>query len=132
MKRLILPIILSLLFTSCSTLNNISTAVEEDEFIITRKFVGVFISYRHTGPKNYEGPNLIWIKTSMENRYGKISALGKTCEFKLGDKLYLRRKFFNPGMSAGYWLYTIENDSAVSYKATELQHDKRVYVKTLF
>jgi len=132
MKKLILPLLLSILFTSCGTLKQSFSSFEEEELIITRKFVGVYLSYRHTGPKNYEGPNLIWIKTSSENTYGKISAFGKTCEFKLGEKLYLRRTYFNPAMSSGYWIYTIENDSSVSYKATELQHDKGVYLKEWF
>jgi len=106
--------------------------VVEDELFIVRKFVGSFIDYRHTGNTPNEGPNLIWIKTSMNNTYGKISAYGRKCEFSVGDKLYLKRTYYTPGGVSGYWLYHIENDSSVYYKLTDLQHDKKVLVETWF
>jgi hypothetical protein len=90
------------------------------------------MDYRHTGPENYDGPNIIWVKTSMEDVYGKISAYGKKCEFSEGDRLYLRRTFYSPGIVSGYWVYTLENDSSVSYRATDLQHDREVFIKTWF
>lgn len=117
---------------SCSQLKKSSSAVPEDDLIITRKYVGDFIEYRHTGPENYEGPNIIWIKTTMEDRYGKISAYGRKCDFTGGDRLYLRRKFYSPGIVSGYWVYVIENDASVSYRATDLQHDREVFIKTWF
>jgi hypothetical protein len=104
----------------------------EDRLFISRKFVGTFLDYRHTGPDTYNGPNLIWIKTSMENIYGKISAYGKKCKFSPGDKLYIRRSNFSPGGISGYWIYQIENDSAVYYKATEFQHDRKEEIETWF
>ena len=58
-----------------------SLIIEEEGLVITRKYVGSFLEYRHTGYETTEGPNLIWIKTSMENTYGKISAYGKKCEY---------------------------------------------------
>jgi hypothetical protein len=109
-----------------------SAVPEEEELYITRKYVGVFVEYRHTGPEDLNGPNIIWIKTSLENIYGKISAQGKKCEFREGDRLYLRRTFYNPGVVSGYWIYHIENDSSVSYRATEFQHDRQVLIDTWF
>ncbi len=100
--------------------------------IITRKYIGDFIEYRHTGPENYDGPNIIWLKTTQEDRYGKISVYGKKCDFAEGDRLYLRRKFYSPGIVAGYWVYLVENDSSVSYRATDLQHDREVLIRTWF
>lgn len=117
---------------SCSPLRKGSSAPPEEDLIITRKYVGDFIEYRHTGPENYDGPNIIWIKTSMESEYGKISAFGKKCDFVQGDRLYLRRVFYSPGIVSGYWVYIIENDSSVSYRATDLQHDREVFIKAWF
>ena len=131
MKKLIFLLVL-VLTASCSTSKRASSGIQEDELIITRKYVGVFMEYRHTGPENYDGPNIVWIKTSMEDIYGKISAYGKKCEFSEGERLYLRRVFYSPGIVSGYWVYNIENDSSVSYRATDLQHDREVYIKTWF
>ncbi len=105
---------------------------EEDELLIVRKFVGNFLDYRHTGPENYSGPNIIWIKTSMEKLYGKISAYGRSCDFEEGDNLYLKRYFYSPGGVTGYWIYQIENDSSVFYRVSEFQHDRKVLVETWF
>jgi hypothetical protein len=131
MKRLMF-LILMVLTVSCSSLRKTSVTPGEDELIITRKYVGDFIEHRQTGPENYDGPNMIWIKTSMEEVYGKISAYGRKCEFAEGDRLYLRRTFYSPGIVSGYWVYTIENDASVSYRATDLQHDRAVFIKTWF
>jgi hypothetical protein len=78
MKKLIFLLVL-VLTASCSTSKKASSVIPEDELIITRKYVGVFMEYRHTGPENYDGPNIVWIKTSMEDLYGNISAYGKKC-----------------------------------------------------
>jgi hypothetical protein len=109
-----------------------TSKLKEDEFLITRKYAGQFLDYRHTGPGNYAGPNLIWIKTSMDKTYGKIAAFGKTCQFKVGENLYLRKIFFSPGDVTGYWIYQIENDSSFFYRLSEFQYDKKLYVETWF
>jgi len=131
MKRLLLLIIVGVI-TSCSTTRQSSTLPGEDELILTRKFIGVFLDFRQTGPENYEGPNIIWLKTSMESTYGKLSAYGKKCEFTPGERLYLRRTYYSPGIVSGYWVYTVENDSSVSYRATDFQHDKGVLIRDWF
>ena len=106
--------------------------VIEDEFVMTRRYVGQYQDYRHTGTESSSGPNLIWIKTSQDKTFGKLSAYGKTCDFRQGDRLYVRRIFFSPGDITGYWIYQIENDSSVFYRLSEFQYDKKVYVETLF
>lgn len=131
MKRAFLLILVAVV-VSCSSVKKSTSAIPEDDLILTRKYVGDFIEYRHTGPENYEGPNIIWIKTTMEDQYGKISAYGKRCDFAAGDRLYLRRMFYSPGIVSGYWVYVIENDASVSYRATDLQHDREVFVKAWF
>ncbi len=105
---------------------------EENDLFIIRKYIGHFIDYRHTGPETYGGPNIIWIKTSMDKMYGKISAYGKKCDFSVGDNLYLKRTYYSPGGVGGYWVYQIENDSSVYYRCTNFQHDKKVMVETWF
>lgn len=109
-----------------------ASPLNEDELFIIRKYIGSFIDYRHTGPETYGGPNLIWIKTSMDNTYGKISAYGKKCEFSVGDNLYLKRTYYFPGGVSGYWVYQIENDSSVYYQVSDFQHDRNVLVETWF
>lgn len=131
MKKALL-IMLVLVAASCSTQRKSASSIQEESLMITRKYVGDFIEYRHTGPENYEGPNIIWIKTTMEEQYGKISAYGRKCDFTEGDRLYLRRVFYSPGIVSGYWVYLLENDASVSYRATDLQHDREVLIKEWF
>lgn len=109
-----------------------SSLVEEDELVIMRKFVGKYIDYRHTGPFAGEGPNIIWIKTSMEKFYGKISAYGRNCKFSVGDNLYIKRLLYTPGGISGRWIYQIENDSSAYYRLTDLQYDKKVFIGSWF
>ena len=104
----------------------------EDKLFISRKYVGNFVDYRQTGPKDYNGPNLIWIKTTMDATFGKISALGKKCDFSVGDKLYLKRAYYSPGGIFGYWEYQIENDNSVYYRLTDFQYDHKVDAESLF
>jgi hypothetical protein len=131
MKRYLFLILMGLTI-ACSTTNKSSSRLVDGELFITRKFVGVFIDYRRTGSDTFSGPNLIWIKTSMEGTYGKICAFGKKCDFSAGDRLYLTRTYYNPGGISAYWVYKIENDSSVYYKVTEFQNDRKVLVKTWF
>jgi hypothetical protein len=109
-----------------------SSLPDENELFIIRKFVGSYLDYRYTGPETYGGPNIIWIKTSMDKTYGKFSAYGRKCDFSVGDNLYLKRSYYNPGVVTGYWIYQIENDSSIFYRLTDFQHDKEVMVETLF
>lgn len=131
MKKLSLLVLMGVII-SCSALRRSSSSLEEDELLITRKFVGVYMDYRHTGPESFAGPNIIWIKTSMDNTFGKISAYGKKCDFSPGDRLYIRRIYYTPGGVFGYWEYQIENDSSIYYKVSEFQHDNEVSITTWF
>lgn len=120
------------LTVSCSISNQSSIYLEEGELFITRKYIGNYIEYRYTGMDTFSGTSLIWIKTSMEDVYGKISAYGKKCEFTVGDRLYLTRKYYSPGGISAYWVYNIENDSTVYYRVTDFQNDHKVLVKNWF
>lgn len=125
--------LLNITYESLSkTSDQLASLLKEDEFLVTRKFIGNFVDYRHTGPDNYSGYNIIWIKTTMDRTYGKISAYGKTCDFSNGDNLYLRRMYFSHGDVSGYWLYQIENDSSLYYRVSEFQYDKKVLTEKWF
>ena len=130
MKKLLFLVLMGLIF-SCSTTKKPSSLLKEDEFFLTRKYIGHFIDYRYTGPETFGGPHIIWIKTTMDSTYGKISAYSKKCEFSAGDKIYLRRTYTTPGIF-GHWEYQIENDSSVYYRVTEFQNDNKIIVQTWF
>lgn len=125
-------VILIILICSCSAVKKSSYLIEEDEIFVTRKYIGNYLDYRHTGPDTYDGPNLIWIKTSQDNLYGKISAYARKCEFSVGDRIYLKREYYNPGIVSGFWMFQVENDSSVYYKVTDFQYDKKVSTQSLF
>lgn len=120
------------ILTSCVILKQSFSSGNEEELVISRKFAGEFIDYRYTSPEDIAGPHIIWIKTSLENLYGKISAKGKKCDFRNGERLYIKRTFYNPGIGQGYWVYFIENDSGISYEVTEFQHDRNYPVENIF
>jgi hypothetical protein len=117
---------------SCNIFKRTSESEEEGGLVTTRKFAGVFIEYRATVTEELPKVEVIWIKTTLENRYGKICALGKKCEFSKGERLYLTRKFFSPGMVGGRWEYFIENDSSKSYQLTEYQSDRKVLTESWY
>ena len=116
------------LIISCNTVKKSSYVLEKDEFFVTRKYIGDFIDYCHTGPEIFGGTHLIWIKTTIDSTFGKISAYGKKCEFSVGDKIYLRRTYPNPGTFL-YWGYQIENDSSVYYRVSEFRFENKVLVR---
>ena len=130
-KKLLLLILL-VVSISCGTVNQSSLLPQEGQLSITRKYAGIFMDYRHTSPESFSGINIIWIKTSMDSVYGKISAYGKKCDFSVGDRLYLTRTYYTFGDVSGYWEYHIENDSSIYYRLTEFQHDRKIMVQTWF
>ena len=78
-------ILLLALGISCATTEK-SGLLPEDNLIVTRKYVGNFVDYRHTKPVKFGDPHLIWIKTTNDTTYGKISAYSKKCEFSAGTE----------------------------------------------
>ena len=86
------------------------------------------MDYCHTGPQVIGGKDLIWIKTTIYSTFGKISAYSKTCDFSVGDKIYLKPTYSTPG-NYGYWVYQIENDSSVNYRVSEYRFENNVFVR---
>jgi hypothetical protein len=69
----------------------------------------------------------------MDSTYGKISAFGERCDFKKGDRLYIKRTQLSPGPLSTYWEYQIESDdNSVSYKLSDFQHDRKNLISTWF
>ncbi len=130
MKKLLFLVLIGVII-SCSTAKKSFSLLKKDEFFITRKYIGNFMDYRHTGPEIFGGTHLIWIKTTMDSTYGKISAYSKKCEFSAGDKIYLKRTYSTPG-TFGNWGYQIENDSSVYYRVSEFRFENKVLVQTWF
>jgi hypothetical protein len=128
MRKLIF-LILICLTASCSISNKSSSSLEEDRLIITRKYIGNFIEYYHTGPQIVGGKDLIWIKTTVYSTFGKISAYGKTCRFSAGERIYLKPTNITPP-EFGNWEYQIENDSSVFYKVSEYRFENNVFTQT--
>ena len=125
-------LLLTLLGISCATTQK-SGYLPEDEMFITRKYVGNFIDYRHTVPNEIGEPHLVWIKTTQDTICGKISAYSRKCEFKPGEKLYVRRVYHSPGLF-GFWIYQIENDSEnkVWYEISQFQYGNKVLAQSWF
>ena len=105
---------------------------EEDELFITRKYIGDFIEYSYVKPESFGDPDLIRIKTTMESTYGKISAYSKTCKFQPGERLYIRRFYFNRGGVWGDWAYQIESDNNKSYMLSQFQSGDKILDKSWF
>jgi hypothetical protein len=80
--------IVLILASSCRTTRN-SELLLEDELFITRKYVGNFLEYRITPPQRFTDPTIVWVKTTQDSIYGKISIYSKECQFKPKDRLYL-------------------------------------------
>ena len=129
MKRAVY--IFLLLLASCASTKQ--SDIQEDSLIITRKYVGNFVEYRQHIPGKFGEPYLIWIKTTMDSTYGKISAYSERCDFKPGDRLYIKRIQLSPGPVSTYWEYQIESDdNSVTYKLSEFQHDRKNLIRNWF
>ena len=119
------------LLASCASVKQ--SGSEEDSLVLTRKYVGNFVEYRQHIPEKLGQPYLIWIKTTMDSTYGKITAFGERCDFKPGDRLYIKRNQVSPGPISTYWEYQIESDDKqVIYKLSEFQHDRKNLIGTWF
>jgi hypothetical protein len=127
MKKLLFLILMGLLI-ACSTSKKSSSLLEEDQLYITRKYIGDFLEYCHTGPQIVGGKDLIWIKTSVYTTYGKISAYSKTCNFSVGDKIYLKPVSSSTG-DIGNWVYQIENDFSINYRVSEFRFENNVFTR---
>lgn len=129
--RILLFFVLIGTMVSCTTVKRPSSVLRTDDFPITRKYIGNFVDYCHTGPEVFGGVNLIWIKTTLYTSFGKISAYSKDCDFSTGDKIYLRQMYPTPG-PYGNWEYLIENDSSDVYRVSNYRYENNALVQVSF
>jgi hypothetical protein len=109
------------------------SAIKEDELFTTRKYAGNFIGYTYTKPQRVGDPHMIWIKTTLESTYGTISAYSKTCKFKPGERLYIRRIYSRSGGVFGSWIYQVESDiDNTSYTLSQFQYGNKTLVQSWF
>ena len=130
MKKLLF-LILTCTIISCATEKKSSSLLNSGDLITTRRYIGNFIDYSYTGPEVIGGVDLIWIKTTLYPRYGKISVYGRNCAFSAGQKLYLKRTGSTPGRY-GIWEFQVENDSSACYKVSEYRYENNVLVRANF
>jgi hypothetical protein len=119
------------LLISCTSEKKSYSHLRNNDLSVTRRYIGNFLDYSHTGPEIFGGVNLIWIRTTQFNSYGKISAYGKDCKFEPGEKIYLKRMYSTPG-PYGNWEYQIENDSSVVYRMSNFRYENNVLVQASF
>jgi len=125
MKRLGL-ILLMLAGISCSVTNK-TRLLPEDQLFVTRKYVGDFIEGQITPPAYFGSPHILLITTTLDSLYGKISVYSRKCDFKPGDRLYVRRIYRKTDVF-GSWIYEIENNNPVkvSYQVSEIRTGNKV------
>ncbi len=129
MKRIL--IFSLVILASCATTKQ--SSVKEDSLMLTRKYVGDFVDYRQYIPEKLGDPYLIWIKTTMDSTYGKITAYSERCDFKKGDRLYIKRIALSPGLVTTYYEYRIESEDNPSfYRLSDYQHDRKNLIQSWF
>ena len=116
---------------SCTSEKKSYSHLRNADLSVTRRYIGNFLDFRHTGPEVFGGTHLIWIRTTLFNSYGKISAYGKDCKFVPGEKIYLKRMYSTPG-PYGNWEYQVENDSSVVYRVSNYRYENNVLVEATF
>ncbi len=128
--RILMIVVLAGMAVSCSLSNNADLFMKEDQLIQSRKYIGDFVDYCGTETDTYEHMNLIWIKTTVFNEYGQLSAFTRDCKFQPGDRIYLK-SFFHTNGRFGNWEHRIENESSVSYRVNECIYDNRLLVQNM-
>ncbi len=122
----------ALMVISCTATKK-PASFPEDQFFVTRKYVGNFVEYSKSSPYYHGGPHVISLTTTQDSLYGKISAYSKDCEFEPGERLYIRRVYKSRGVF-GNWKYQIENDKEkkISYQIKEFQYGGKILEQSWF
>lgn len=125
MKKLGL-ILLMLAGISCSVTNK-TRLLPEDQLFVTRKYVGDFVEGQINPPAYFGSPHILLITTTLDSLYGKISAYSRKCDFRKGERLYVRR-IFQKSDVFGSWIYRIENESPlkVTYQISEIRNGDKI------
>jgi len=85
--------------------------MQEEQLMITRKYVGNLLDYRRVEGEGLLDPDVVWLKTTLESNYGKIGIYVKgEFELDVNERLYLRRAHADtPGINQ--WNYFLESNS---------------------
>lgn len=129
----LITLMLLCLSAACTTTDKTASTplIEEDKLYVTRVFVGQFVDYRHTLPDKFGNPDLIWLTTTLDSIHGRISAFSEECNFRQGERLYLRRMLTTMGREKA-WIFTVENESTVSYRVNEYHNHSNPIVDNIF
>jgi len=106
---------LAVILTTIASCTVTEPVIQQDQLLITRKYVGNLLDYRRVEGEGLLDPDVVWLKTTMENNYGKIGIYIKG-ELKLdtGERLYIRRTHSDtPGISQ--WTYFLESNTGEVY-----------------
>ena len=110
MKNILIVFVLMIL-VGCST----SKPMTESTLVISRKYVGNFIDYRVTEGEGLLDFDIFWIKTTLEEEYGKIAVYGKKkMEFEVNDRLYVRRTYYQHS-AMNHWVYHLESSDQKTF-----------------
>lgn len=130
MKAII--VLVALLLCSCVILKEPGLLLE-DELFRTRRYVGQFVTFAHDKPQGFGSPHLIWIRTDLKSKFGDIVAYSRRCEFVPGERIYIRRIWYSPSVTSGYWMYQIEGElSQKHYRLRQFQLDNKILVQSWF
>jgi hypothetical protein len=112
--KIIFLIIIIAFISACSVSEPF---MQEEELMITRKYVGNLLDYRRVEGEGLLDPDVVWLKTTLESNYGKIGIYVKgELELDINERLYLRRTHSEtPGIDQ--WNYFLEpNSGEVFYR----------------
>jgi hypothetical protein len=131
-SALVVASMVVLIVISCRATKT-SQAFPEDEFFVTRKYIGNFVEYSTSAPYYHGGPHVISLTTTQDSLYGRISAFSRDCKFVPGERLYIRRVYKTHGVF-GNWKYQIENDNEkrISYQIKEFQYGGKLLEQSWF
>jgi len=107
----------------------------EGSLVITKKYVGNYLDYRQTGEGGPLDPYIFWIKTTLEEEYGKIAVYARgQMSFTINDRLYLSRSFFqHPAMNSWeYWLESSDQKVRYSVFGTSIDSTRQSSLDRLF
>ncbi len=106
--RIIYLIIVIAILSACSVSESV---MQEEQLMITRKYVGNLLDYRRVEGEGLLDPDVVWLKTTLESNYGKIGIYVKgELELDVNERLYLRRSHADtPGINQ--WNYFLESNS---------------------
>ncbi|MBN1388725.1 MAG: hypothetical protein JW965_09780 [Bacteroidales bacterium] len=129
--KIVFSIIIIAFISACSVSEPV---MQEEELMITRKYVGNLLDYRRVEGEGLLDPDVIWLKTTLESNYGKIGIYVKgELELDINERLYLRRAHSDtPGIDQ--WSYFLEsNNGEVFYRLHgALKGEEVLFPKELF